>query len=93
MQLLTVLCYTYDKIFVTQFLKSNTNYIQPQGQPPPRQGEVLVAHLVSDTGCAQQRGVIMIVKQLRNNRIKAQNSIHLLKLKKKIKRKGKSAWH
>jgi hypothetical protein len=42
---------------------------------------------VSDTGCAQQRGVIMAIKQLRNKIISAQNSIHLLKLKKKSKGK------
>jgi hypothetical protein len=29
--------------------------------PPPPQ-KILVAHLVSDTGCAQQRGVIMVIK-------------------------------
>jgi hypothetical protein len=48
---------------------------------------------VSDTGCAQQQGVFMEIKQLRNNIISAQNSIHLLKLKKKIKMKGNSVWH
>jgi hypothetical protein len=28
-------CYTYNMIFATQFLKSHTNYIEPQGRPPP----------------------------------------------------------
>jgi len=36
MQLQTVLrySYTYDMIFVTKFLKSNVNYMQPQYQLP-----------------------------------------------------------
>jgi hypothetical protein len=33
-QLQTVLCYTSNMIFITSFLKLNTNYIEPQGQAP-----------------------------------------------------------
>ena len=36
--------YTYDMIFMT-ILKSNINYIQPQGQPPTPQWKILGAHL------------------------------------------------
>jgi hypothetical protein len=46
MQLAAELCCTYSMIFITLFLKSNINYIQPQGRPlPPRQ--ILGAHQCS----------------------------------------------
>jgi hypothetical protein len=45
-QLQAALCCTYSVIFITELLKSNINYIQPQGQPlPPPQGKYLGAHL------------------------------------------------
>jgi hypothetical protein len=89
MQLQTVLCYSYLIIFITYFLKSNSIYIQPQGQPPPPPP-------MTNLGCTPgvryklcaTRGVIMVIKQLRNNIISAQNWKHLLKLKKKIKREA-----
>jgi hypothetical protein len=97
MQLQTVLCYTYDMIFITIFKIKHKLYTASGSAFSPSPTETFWLRTWCQIQVVRNNEVllvIMVIKQLRKNRISVQNSIHLLKLKKKIQRKGMTlAYH